>query len=128
MDEGFKKCYKCGLRKPRTEFYANKGRSDGLGTACKPCANKMTLRRQIANREFINTLKSRPCFDCNKQYPPFVMQFDHVRGEKRFNIGESRGRSRASLLGEVAKCQVVCANCHATRTHMRRILAGQEEE
>jgi hypothetical protein len=64
--------------------------------------------------------KNQPCADCQKLYPPYVMQFDHVRGRKAFTIS-SKGMevSRARLLAEIAKCDVVCANCHAERTHRR---------
>lgn len=128
MDEGTKKCYMCGLHKDRQlEFHSNKGRPDGVGTACKECTNIATLRRQRANRDLINTLKSRPCTDCNKKYPPHVMQFDHVRGEKKFNVGEARSRSVKNILVEVAKTEVVCANCHAMRTYNRRVKSGEEQ-
>jgi hypothetical protein len=41
------------------------------------------------------------------------MQFDHL-GDKAFNISmEGRHFSFARLSREVAKCEVVCANCHA---------------
>ena len=34
--------------------------------------------------------------------------------------------SLARLMAEIAKCEVVCANCHAERTHKRRVLVAQE--
>lgn len=67
--------------------------------------------------------KSRPCVDCGIQYPPWVMQFDHVRGTKLFDISTAVNRLRCSLstlMAEIEKCDVVCANCHADRTHKRR--------
>ncbi|OZE35613.1 hypothetical protein CH259_16425 [Rhodococcus sp. 05-2254-4] len=53
------------------------------------------------------------------QYPYYVMQFDHL-GDKHFNIGQMGPTSgRARLVAEIAKCEVVCANCHAERTFRR---------
>jgi hypothetical protein len=51
------------------------------------------------------------------------MDFDHVRGEKLFEIGQapSKGASLATLLAEIAKCEVVCSNCHRQRTHDRKM-------
>jgi len=66
-----------------------------------------------------NALKDAPCVDCGVKYPSYVMQFDHVRGKKSFNIGNVKGISLKRLLIEVEKCDLVCANCHAERTHMR---------
>lgn len=71
--------------------------------------------------EEVRALKeSKPCFDCGLWYPYYVMQFDHVRGEKKFAIAKihnSVGRKR--LEEELDKCDLVCANCHAVRTHFR---------
>lgn len=70
----------------------------------------------------LNDLKTAPCADCGVAYPPWVMQFDHHpdRGEKGFAIGAQRTNvGLARLLAEIAKCDVVCANCHALRTHAR---------
>ena len=38
------------------------------------------------------------------------------------NIGPLGPTSKRSTLLEEAKCQVVCANCHAMRTHARKEL------
>lgn len=56
------------------------------------------------------------------------MEFDHVpeRGPKLFNVGGSRsGVSHIKMLAELAKCDVVCPNCHRRRTNERR---GRVEE
>lgn len=66
----------------------------------------------------ISAFKRRPCADCGVQYPPYVMQFDHRDpGVKLFNVSAAPGRySTDQVLNEIAKCDVVCANCHAERT------------
>lgn len=64
--------------------------------------------------------KKKPCIDCKIQYHPWQMDFDHVRGKKVCNVSEMR-RSPLKVLGkEIAKCEVVCANCHRQRTYQRR--------
>ena len=75
-------------------------------------------RRRDECRNFLNEIKSQPCADCGVQYPPYVMDFDHVYGEKAFNIATAR-RLSDKLLSEVEKCEVVCANCHRVRTQSR---------
>jgi hypothetical protein len=41
-------------------------------------------------REYIKQHKTdKPCFDCGKVYPWYVMDYDHLEG-KRFNIGSAR--------------------------------------
>lgn len=71
-----------------------------------------------AQRELINRAKSRSCMDCGIQYNPWVMHFDHRNpAEKVFTIGCGGSLNAARLTAEMAKCDVVCANCHAERTH-----------
>lgn len=69
--------------------------------------------------DYVWNIKDVPCADCGLRYPPYIMQFDHVRGEKEFNIGRgtSSGVSQERLDAEIAKCDIVCANCHAERTY-----------
>lgn len=76
-------------------------------------------RKRESNLNIIRAAKSRPCADCDVQYPYYVMQFDHRDPrEKKFNIGQvGPTTGEARLRAEIAKCDVVCANCHAERTH-----------
>lgn len=62
------------------------------------------------------------CADCGYNKHPAAMEFDHLPGTKKlFNISEQVGnKSVESLWSEIAKCEVVCANCHAIRTTERR--------
>lgn len=65
-------------------------------------------------------LKTNPCADCG-ELDPIVLEFDHI-GEKKFTIGEfaSKGASLNTVIAEVAKCQVRCANCHRRKTYKER--------
>lgn len=76
---------------------------------------------QALYREVSNAAKDAPCADCKIQYPPYVMDFDHVRGTKLFNISVAFANRYPidKTLAEIAKCDVVCSNCHRIRTHQR---------
>jgi len=72
---------------------------------------------------WLNGQKKDRCVDCRKKYPPIVMDFDHVRGRKFFTIGDAaiqRTIGRERILREIAKCDLVCSNCHRLRTGRRR--------
>jgi hypothetical protein len=59
-----------------------------------------------------------PCADCGET-DPLVLEFDHL-GDKQFNVAKGiRDRNWESVLAEIAKCEVVCANCHRRRTARR---------
>lgn len=48
------------------------------------------------------------------------MQFDHRPGEAKVaGIARLKNFNHEKLLAEIAKCDVVCANCHAIRTAAR---------
>jgi len=77
--------------------------------------------KHISFNAFIHSLKEGiPCMDCTNQYPPYVMEYDHVRGEKRFGIGKMANHKRERVLEEIAKCELVCCSCHRIRSHRRR--------
>lgn len=81
------------------------------------------VERRAIQREFVARAKSQPCADCWVQYEPWVMQFDHRNpADKKFELSAITGtRSTTAIEIEIAKCDVVCANCHAERTHKQRI-------
>lgn len=131
-----KRCPRCGETKPLSEFHANKSRRDGVQTYCKPCRRQIdhdryerfrrtrvpTRKWERGRAEWLLSLKNgRPCTDCGGTFSPEVMQWDHLPGNAKLgNIStDFRGRSRQEVLDEIAKCELVCANCHAIRTFQR---------
>lgn len=86
-------------------------------------ASERNKREYYEKKEIVKRLKSQPCMDCGREYPWYCMEFDHRNpSEKRAAVStlvlESTGMPR--FMAEVAKCDVVCANCHCARTHLRR--------
>ncbi len=72
------------------------------------------------NREFIRLMKNRPCKDCGQTFHYSAMDFDHVRGEKVYDVARMTQESLELVLSEIDKCDVVCSNCHRYRTWQRR--------
>jgi hypothetical protein len=71
--------------------------------------------------EEVRDLKRKPCTDCGIEYPYYVMQFDHIGDDKINSVaGFMRNREFSKAKAEALKCEVVCANCHATRTWQRK--------
>lgn len=95
------------------EYHANRS-SDAK-------ARKMKLQDERLNllKGFIlEYLLDNPCVVCSEP-DPVVLEFDHiVREEKSRNISDMirSGCSVETLRKEIAKCQVLCANCHKRRT------------
>jgi hypothetical protein len=74
--------------------------------------------RLARNRRFIyQYLLSHQCVDCGES-DPVILEFDHVRGNKIFNIGMECHTSWHRIESEIAKCDIRCTNCHLRRTIM----------
>ena len=51
MEGIFKRCFKCGLTLPITEFYAHPEMADGHLNKCKSCAKKDVHKNYLKNVE-----------------------------------------------------------------------------
>jgi len=77
-----------------------------------------------ASAKMLDLLKDVPCVDCGRRFPPCVMQFDHRDpATKTYEVTRIITRARSVILAEIAKCDIVCTNCHRDRTHRRRTAA-----
>jgi hypothetical protein len=74
--------------------------------------------------DWYKALKSgRSCVDCGTCYVACQLDFDHLpQFQKRDEVSHMvrTGLAKETIEAEVAKCQLVCKNCHALRTERRR--------
>lgn len=83
-------------------------------------AHRVTEWRR-STKALLVEFHGRHCTDCGMSYPPHVMQFDHRDpSTKSLAIGSAGTPSFQTSLEESTKCDMVCANCHAIRTHRQR--------
>ena len=112
-------CVECKVTKLEKEFPYNiwGDSSSGRLTTCRRCGGKDKVRSRL-----ITEPRLKPCTDCQQQFPLVCMEFDHLPGTtKKFNIcWEFKKFTIQQLKEEIAKCEVVCANCHKIRTAERR--------
>lgn len=74
-------------------------------------------------REEVRKIKeASPCVDCNISYPYYIMHFDHLDSSEKINGVSAilRTGGIGGAIKEIEKCELVCANCHATRTWKRQ--------
>jgi hypothetical protein len=80
--------------------------------------------RKRAERHLeLDKIKSASCMDCGRSFPPHVMDFDHRDPTtKKAGINRIKGSTLAwgTVLEEIAKCDLVCVNCHRLRTWPKR--------
>jgi 5-methylcytosine-specific restriction endonuclease McrA len=121
-------CRPCRSAYHREHYLANKQRY-----VDQALARKEALRLKRTSY-LLNYFASPPCVDCGED-DPVVLEFDHVNADdKSFDIGHSLPyRNWQSILEEIEKCEVVCANCHRRRTahqngSLRAVLTAMRDE
>jgi hypothetical protein len=65
-----------------------------------------------------------PCMDCGGTFPAECMDFDHRPDETKSHcVGTmvAHGHNAEATWAEIAKCDLICANCHRIRTRHRRL-------
>lgn len=121
-------CAKCKRQQPIENYRVIERRGskyrEGSCDACRLAyardhqwAGALELRAK--KQAIVNEHKNAPCMDCGNTFPAVCMDFDHVRGKKKLGITHivAQWWSIDVLLEELAKCDLVCANCHRIRTH-----------
>lgn len=75
------------------------------------------IRQQVAEYKL-----SVGCVDCGYNAHPEALEFDHLPGADKITaVSKMYFTSRPDeLWAEIAKCELVCANCHRIRTYNRR--------
>lgn len=133
-----KHCTACDKDKDESQYNKNKAKKDGLSSLCRECQRQKTAEYYAKNRDYhkayVGKMKERikqdtrqkmwdylschPCVDCDCANP-IVLDFDHVRGTKKYNVSMMIDWtfSWEKIMLEIEKCEVRCANCHRIKTH-----------
>jgi hypothetical protein len=136
MDEApIRLCARCAEWKTSDEFHNSR---TGQFSYCRECRRsydrayysergrtaRLARQRAHSNRArawMVAIKKGIPCRDCGDVFPAWVMHWDHLpEFEKQDEISVMvTSRTRAAVLDELRKCELVCANCHVLRTVRR---------
>ena len=109
------RCRPCRREYDR-KYHANRSDSEKLRKV------NLQTQRYRKNLQWVRDVKAeKACVDCGiADYR--VLQFDHLpQYEKVISITDAlrRGYSQKKIMDEMAKCEVVCANCQSIRTFER---------
>jgi 5-methylcytosine-specific restriction endonuclease McrA len=114
-DETPKTCSKCNTEKPGTEFYmrgfVGKKTTDSI---CKDCYKGKALSRKRTNKASCVKMKGGCCQACGFDKYDGALEFHHIDpSTKEDKIGRmTKSTHSPELLAELAKCVLVCSNCH----------------
>lgn len=128
-----KTCTRCNKDKD-VKFFSKRAKSkDGLANWCKVCfadyereryQNGDKARKDKNKAEIVAKNKDTlwkllivsKCAKCGET-DPLVLEFDHRDPKtKKYAITDMLHLSWVTILAEIAKCDVLCANCHRRRT------------
>lgn len=111
-------CKVCRRIRGESDRYAKVGERQKVTVKLNPDGTRAEKPWMRERRLFFEGLKDRSCADCGGRFPHFVMDWDHRPGEvKLFNISYAKSSfARERVVAEIAKCDLVCANCHRIRT------------
>lgn len=130
-----RKCKACKEKKDLSEFCKNKNLKGGFGYRCKECQREMSSKHYIKNkakyklrsetqrvglRTWIKELKSKlSCIKCGESHWS-CLEFHHKDEKKKdfaISIAVRFNMTREQILEEIAKCDVLCSNCHRKHHH-----------
>lgn len=121
-------CPPCA-RKANEKIVLRRG-CEGCGTKtqgimCMKCRRALQAEnraKRLSRAELsvkVAELKSAPCMDCKRCFPSVAMDFDHRnRKAKTASVSSmvSRHLDWDAIQAEIAKCDLVCSNCHRVRS------------
>jgi hypothetical protein len=86
--------------------------------AYKAIAAEKARKRKKVRRDWLFDLKSKlACSRCGYKEHPAALQFHHTDDESKVAgvtfLTRSTTASFETIMDEIAKCVVLCANCHA---------------
>lgn len=124
-------CGTCKESKDLSEFSISKGKPQFNCKVChseyrkkhyqdnkKKYISKASSTRTEYRNEYYTWLSGKSCVDCGNS-DIRVLEHDHL-SDKSFNVSSKIGtRKLSSLMEEIEKCDIVCANCHRIRTVTR---------
>lgn len=129
-----KTCTSCNVSKPLSEFnkkgkylqrycrdcqkeYHKKWYSNNKKSVRKRCYRNAKRYKQEVIAYVAELLSNSECELCgNKDF--YCLEFDHLRDKKK-DVGSLMHTTTLRIVKEeIAKCRILCANCHKKETHI----------
>ena len=107
------KCTDCEVSLTAENAYKKENR---LLSRCKNCFNQYCMKRWIQRKQDAIKKLGGECTDCKQSFPYQVYDFHHLDPSKKdFSWNKMRLQTQTTLDAELAKCILLCANCHRLR-------------
>ena len=137
-----KTCIKCNARKSLDSYHWKNKKKGIKFNTCGKCVNKyskMHYKKNIEKykekarehnkryihrgRMFLRELKmSNACVECSESHPD-ILEFDHIEPNNKdtdVSYMSQHAYCLETIEKEIAKCVLLCANCHRKRTALQK--------
>lgn len=112
-------CPACQAEKAISDFYANKGRTDGLSGYCRECQKQVETNRAHARRRALLDALGGKCVQCGFA-DERALQVDHINGGgKQVDPYRSTMAFYTKVVANPGEYQLLCANCNWIKKHER---------
>ena len=109
-----KTCKTCGEEKSIKDFYSNGCQKNGKRKHkpnCRPCEQEIRIKKHWS--KIVSILGHLCCSICGYDNNLSALEFHHRDPRsKEFRISGIKEASMTVLRKELAKCDILCANCH----------------
>lgn len=112
-----KRCFKCGVTKELTEFYAHKQMKDGHLNKCKECAKRDVKENYEGNREHYTKYERQRCQ--RKERKEAVLVYQRRKRERSPEKDRARQQVRRAIkAGKLIRlpCEI-CGSTHQIEAH-----------
>lgn len=109
-----KRCSKCKIEKPLSEFFVKaktKSIKSMYSSVCKKCHCEGEKERYREKVELVDSMKT-PCLKCGEKRIRCICYHHLDPTEKEFTISELRKTNKDVIVSEIKKCICLCLNCH----------------
>lgn len=124
-----KTCTKCDTEKSLSCFYFKNKETGRRASVCIDCHKKLVQKHYVENKEYYVYKSKKYKEKYREQFKAYketlscqrcgedravTLDFHHAEGKKESNISDMvRTQTRmTTLVKEIKKCIVLCANCH----------------
>ena len=118
-----KQCNHCKQVLDASKFSkSTRNKVDGLQRKCKECSLRLLKDHRQKMRKLVNRWKvMKGCSACGFKGKHFQLDLDHVDPSTKY--GQNRRAYEPNwklerIKKELAKCVILCANCHRLKTFM----------
>lgn len=119
---GLSQCSRCRQTKTSDEFY-KRTKTQRPTSLCKLCYRTRYQEAYDAAKKHAVASKGGKCADCMRVLPDVVYDFHHLDpSAKERTWKEMRQMTQKKREVELAKCVLLCSNCHRVRHWRFRVL------